>query len=302
MWSQGSKRQAQTKGWRKSRRLVSRCFQLASSVQAGCCLATAGGPAAAAGARTGAPRSVRNMRAVLRRSLNDAQQLALVSRNVAALVRAPKAPRGKMTVDGDEQMRQLLEVARDSRLEALFVLVVITGMREGELLGLRWRSVNLDSKYVQVQSALKLTHSQGPILQDLKTSPSRRKIALTTTAVEALRRPHRESNPDTRFRRPIRPIRALSTGVADTGISALIVHVLPLAVTLCRGCWCIGWCMTTRRITPLPFVASPTCVPTMGAESLPTHHLTMRTVGSGAASSALAHAAMLPCCHAAVVG
>lgn len=144
------------------------------------------------------PHSVRNMRAVLRRALNEAQQLGLVSRNVVSLVRAPKLPRGEMRVYDTEQTRLLLETARDNRLAALFVLAVTTGMRHGELLGLRWRNVNLDGRYVQVQSSLKQTVRQGLMLQDLKTASSRRKIVLTSTAVMALRQ-HRMRQPEERL-------------------------------------------------------------------------------------------------------
>lgn len=59
-------------------------------------------------------------------------------------------------------------------------------MREGELLGLHWKHVSLDGKYLQVQIILKRLRG-GLILKDAKTSGSRRKIALTDAAVAALR-------------------------------------------------------------------------------------------------------------------
>lgn len=127
------------------------------------------------------------MRAVLRRALNEAQAHGLVPRNAAALVRAPKAPRGEMKVYDPEQTRRLLAAAAGTRLEAWVVLAVSTGARLGELLGLHWRDVSLDGKYLNVQTHLRRLRDAGLVFKDVKTSGSRRKIALTDTAVEALR-------------------------------------------------------------------------------------------------------------------
>lgn len=134
-----------------------------------------------------APNSVRNIRAVLRRALNDALAHDLVSRNAAVPVHPPKASRREMKVYDTAQARRLLDAASSDRLEALFVLAVTTGMREGELLGLKWKHVNLDDKCLQVQTILKRL-AKGLVLKNAKTNGSRRKIALTDLAVSALRR------------------------------------------------------------------------------------------------------------------
>ncbi len=115
-----------------------------------------------------APRSVRSMRAVLRRALNEALALGLVTRNAAALVRAPKAPHGEMHVYDAEQVRALLDAAAGTRLEALLTLAVTSGMREGELLGLSWPNVNLDGKFLHVQTQLRRLREKGLTIKDVK--------------------------------------------------------------------------------------------------------------------------------------
>ena len=50
-----------------------------------------------------------------------------------------------------EAARKLLQVAAGDRLEALFVLALTTGMRQGELLGLRWADVDLEAGLVRVR-------------------------------------------------------------------------------------------------------------------------------------------------------
>ena len=80
----------------------------------------------------------------------------------------------------------MLEAARDDRLEALYVIAVQTGMRQGELLALKWHDVDLENATVSVRRTI--TTSGGRILLgESKTKKSRRTIRLTDAAVRALR-------------------------------------------------------------------------------------------------------------------
>jgi integrase len=92
-----------------------------------------------------------------------------------------------MRVLTSEQARTLLDVAKDDRLCALYVLALSTGMRQGELLGLRWRDVDLDRGSLQVRTTLQKVRGQGLVFVEPKTSTSRRTITLSPSAVGALR-------------------------------------------------------------------------------------------------------------------
>ena len=81
----------------------------------------------------------------------------------------------------------LLEAVRGHRLEALFVLALATGLRQGELLGLCWSDVDLDRGTLFVRHALQRVNGE-PQLVEPKTDRSRRQLALPRTAVEHLRR------------------------------------------------------------------------------------------------------------------
>lgn len=131
--------------------------------------------------------TVRHIHACLHRALEDALRFGLVQRNVASLVRAPAMGKRPMQVYTPEQARIFLETAKGERLEALYVLALSTGMREGELLGLKWREVDLDGAVIQVQASLKVTTHGKRALGKPKTAGSRRKIMLTPTAVAALK-------------------------------------------------------------------------------------------------------------------
>ncbi len=91
------------------------------------------------------PRTVQYLHAVLHRALKQALRWGLVPRNVSEAVDPPRVQREEIRPLSLEQVRMLLETARDDRLEALYVLAVHCGLRQGELLGLRWEDLDLDS-------------------------------------------------------------------------------------------------------------------------------------------------------------
>jgi integrase len=131
--------------------------------------------------------TVRHIHAVLHTALEQAVRWGLVARNVSDLVDAPKMRRQEMLVLNGEQARTFLSVAQGDRLEALYVAALTTGMREGELLALRWRDVDLDVGHLQVCNTLQKLPGQPPEIAPAKTDYSRRKITLAGTTLEALR-------------------------------------------------------------------------------------------------------------------
>jgi integrase len=130
-------------------------------------------------------RTVEYLHAVLHSALKQAVRWELVPRNVTGAVDPPR-PEGKLrptlTLD---QARIFLESARDNKWEALYVLVIQTGMRRGELFGLRWDDVDLDNGWLHVRQTLA---PGGKSFNAPKTAKGRRKIRLTPVAVEALKK------------------------------------------------------------------------------------------------------------------
>jgi integrase len=84
-----------------------------------------------------APRSVRHVHALLHRALGQAMRWGIIPRNVIELIDPPRAPRHDMVTLNEAQVRALLETSAGDRDEALYAVAVTTGMRQGELLGLR---------------------------------------------------------------------------------------------------------------------------------------------------------------------
>lgn len=142
--------------------------------------------------------SVHHLHMMLHRALDGAFRLGLVQRNVCDLVDAPRMRRTEMLTLTPEQARALLAAAQGNRFEALFAVVLSTGMREGELLGLRWRAVDLENATIQVRVTIHRTR-EGFTVSEAKTARSRRKLILTPIAAEALPR-HRAAQLEERLR------------------------------------------------------------------------------------------------------
>ncbi len=133
-----------------------------------------------------APATVRQLRAVLREALGAAEHDGLVVRNVATLVKGPRVERPDPTVVTADHARAVLAAAAGERLEALYVLALTTAMREGELLALRWKDVDLTAGELRVRGTLKRFDRQWR-LDSPKTARSRRPVLLCPEAVDALR-------------------------------------------------------------------------------------------------------------------
>lgn len=85
-----------------------------------------------------APASVHKLHAVLHKALKAAVADGLIPRNAASGIKLPRIAREEIQPLTDKQVRLLMDAARGDRLEALYVLALNTGMRQGELLALKF--------------------------------------------------------------------------------------------------------------------------------------------------------------------
>ena len=137
---------------------------------------------AAAGA---AASSVARARAVLRNALGQAVRWGLVPRNVAALTDAPNDERKRPKVLTPQEARRLLDAVRGERFEALYHIALTLGLRQGELLGLRWHDVDLAAGTIRIEQTVKMVRGKL-IIQAPKTHRSRRTLPLPPTLIDQL--------------------------------------------------------------------------------------------------------------------
>lgn len=124
--------------------------------------------------------------AVLREALQQAVRWQLIPRNPADAVRAPRPKRAETRVLAADEVRQLLESAVGQRDYELIVTALGTGARQGELLALRWRDVDLEARTMTISRSLQRVDGQY-LIKDTKTRKGRRSIPLPAQVVEMLR-------------------------------------------------------------------------------------------------------------------
>ena len=129
--------------------------------------------------------SVQRIHALLHKALKQAVNDGLIPRNVTDGVTRPKQSRKEIQALSLEQARTFLQAARSDRLEALYLLAIHTGLRQGELLGLKWYDVDLDQGTLQVRRILSAAKS-GPTFTTPKNDKGR-SVRLTPQAMQALR-------------------------------------------------------------------------------------------------------------------
>jgi integrase len=124
------------------------------------------------------PATVQKIHTVLHKALTQALKWNMIARNAADAVKAPRPAPEEMHPLSPDEARKLIEAVRNDKLEALYVLGVHTGMRQGELLALKWEDVDLNEGVIRIRRTL--VRSGGRIsLGEPKTKGSRRTVYLT---------------------------------------------------------------------------------------------------------------------------
>jgi integrase len=132
-----------------------------------------------------APRTVEYIHRTLSKALKQAVNDGLIPRNAAGSVKPPQARREEIQPLDRGQVRAFLATVSGDWLEALYVVAITAGLRQGELLGLKWDDVDLDAGTLQVRRTLSEARS-GRIFEAPKSGKGR-SIRLTRRASEALR-------------------------------------------------------------------------------------------------------------------
>jgi integrase len=192
------------------------------------------------------PHTVAGARLVLRRALADAERDRLIDHNPAALVHSHVGQVPHIAAPSVATVRAVLDVLASHRLSALFVLDALTGLRLGEVSGLRWGDLDGEVLHVRVQLQITRDPEEPFVLTVPKSERSRRDIWLAPSAVEALR-VHRLRQAEERLAAgpgwknvsdlifttaeggPLHPnsVRwVLAQGIAEAGVPSFPVHSL----------------------------------------------------------------------------
>ena len=119
--------------------------------------------------------SVRRIRSVLAQAIDQGIRWGMVNRNAATLARAPRMAREEGRTLTPEQARSFLKVLEGHRHQALYALMLSTGLRRGEVLGLMWKDFDPTLGVLKIRRQLK-REGGALIASDTKTKSSRRSI------------------------------------------------------------------------------------------------------------------------------
>lgn len=177
------------------------------------------------GHRALSPRSVRYIATILHRAFRDAVRWQALTRNVADAADPPRGgDRVEMQTWTGAQLGAFLQSVSDDRLAGVWWLLGNTGMRRGEVLGLRWADVDLDAGRLRIVRTLITTDVQrkgepGMAWGTPKTAKGRRQIALDPATVTAVRQ-HRTRQLEERL--------LLGSGYGDQDLVACQVDGSPI--------------------------------------------------------------------------
>ncbi|MGP3687406.1 tyrosine-type recombinase/integrase [Streptomyces sp. IBSNAI002] len=136
--------------------------------------------------RSPSARTVQYVHAVLRSALQQAMREELIARNVAKIVETPTVKREEVHPLDAGEARILLKTAKPHRLYALWLLLVSTGLRRGEVLGLTWGDVDLTAGQLRVRRNLQRIKREL-LFGTPKTARSIRTVSLPKRCVDALK-------------------------------------------------------------------------------------------------------------------
>lgn len=134
-----------------------------------------------------APKTLTNLHGLLHKALVDAVKRGKVKRNVADLVEAPGSERPTNRWWSPDELRRFVTHVRGDRLHAAWLLFVTTGMRRGEIAGLAWDDIDLDTGMLTVNWQLGILDSKPTFRPRPKSKAGARTMALDPSTVDALR-------------------------------------------------------------------------------------------------------------------
>ena len=138
--------------------------------------------------------TVRGTRRYLSMCIDDAVKSGLVSSNVVRLTKAPKLSKKEIAVLSKEEIARLIDTAKEIKnpfmsvvMPQIISLTVHTGMRQGEVFGLKWDDIDFEKSCLFIRRSLAHVIGKGAVFQAPKTKNSVRRILLMPEDVKNLR-------------------------------------------------------------------------------------------------------------------
>jgi integrase len=132
-------------------------------------------------------RSVLHHHRVLRNAFQQAVRLQLIHRNPFDAVKPPKCVPSKIAILDESEAAKLLQTAKESPIYVAVNIALLTGLRRGEILALRWSDIDWQRRLISVRQAIVQT-KDGLKFKEPKTRTSKRTVSIGQTLIEVLKK------------------------------------------------------------------------------------------------------------------
>ena len=136
------------------------------------------------------PKTIKNIHGVLHKALEQAVLVGKLQTNPSRACVLPRIEKAKITPFNDAQIAAFLHAIKGNRFETIFLATLFTGLREGEILGLTWDCINLDTGIIFIDKQLQLHQEPGcEAYQLVPTKNSKgRSITAAPTVIQHLKK------------------------------------------------------------------------------------------------------------------
>ncbi len=131
-------------------------------------------------------RTIRLIHSVLHSALEHALRTGLITKNPSHGAILPRKKYREMKIFNEEQVNSFLITANTSRFKLLYKIALATGMRQSEILGLKWEDVDWIKSTIKVQRQAQQVNGKGIVFLEPKTRAGIRKIMVGKTILEEL--------------------------------------------------------------------------------------------------------------------
>lgn len=123
------------------------------------------------GSKAVSPKTVKNVHGILHRALKKAVQVKYIRENAADNCNLPRVERQEVNYLTRDELKRFLQAIAGHRFEAMFLVAVFTGIREGELLGLCWDSIDFARGTIRIKRQLQLIQGEYKLLTTKNSKP-----------------------------------------------------------------------------------------------------------------------------------